>query len=358
MKMNELFVSKIAYAGRRSGVALAVCLLLLVGFLWSALVPVAYAADRDLITIDVDQSFTGSGAENVDGIFNYRLIPETPYSPMPAGGNASGYDFTVTGSDRAQFSIDFTRAAPGTYSYEIRHASAAREGYTYDTRVYTLRVFMGNSRLLAVLLYTPDGSKTTAASFEHSYEQPPAPYSPPPVVTPPAEPAPPARNPVVNVTITPPYVGDTTVIDSEDPAPTEDTISDLRDIDIPLGNLDDDGAWSLFSLIFSILALISAAFAVPSVILERGERSEEDFEVHAQKRKTSVALESVLILLGLITLAMWMIFDDTSKPMAWVNDRTLIVAIPFIVQTALRILRVTTRLREKQTAEPPDRRVA
>jgi hypothetical protein len=221
---------------------------------------------------------------------------------------------------------------------------------------------MGNSRLLAVLLYTPDGSKTTAASFEHSYQQPSAPYSHPPAAAPPTE------TPVAGGTsVTPAAVDPTTPADDMAPTaidesePAEDILSDLSDGNIPLGNINESDVWSLLSLILAILALVSAALAIPSAILTRRRANEANGETdgwNARKPNVSIALEGSLILLGVLTLALWMIFDDTSKPMAWINDRTLVVAIPFIVQTVLRIPHAVIRLRERRNSAPSNSRAA
>jgi hypothetical protein len=52
-----------------------------------------------------------------------------------------------------------------------------------------------------------------------------------------------------------------------------------------------------------------------------------------------LAFNGILVLLGLLTLVLWLIFDDTSQPMVWIDDRTADVAIPFIAQTVFRLLR-------------------
>jgi hypothetical protein len=332
--------------------ALSVFLVFLSGFFFGLVsAPAAYAADTGLITVDVEQSFTGGGSGGADSVFIYRLTPETPYSPMPAGSIAGVYDFAVTGLAKAQVSIDFSGAAPGVYIYEIRHVGPERAGYAFDTRTYALRVFMGKSQPLAVLLYTPDGSKAAVASFAHVYQQPAPPYTLPPATVPPS------AIPVGAETPESP-VGDEAQVVGENLVQTEEATSGLNDGYVPLGNAGEGGVWSLLSLILSVLALISAAFAVRSIIRGSDSRQEEGTETHTQNRNASAAFEGVLILLALVTFVLWIIFDDTSQPMAWVNDKTIIVAIPFVAQTALRILRIAIRLQAKQGAEPPDRKIA
>jgi hypothetical protein len=371
---------------------LAACLLLSACLAGLAPVPAAHAAGEGLVTLEVEQSFTDSDpSSGADGTFAYRLVPEAAGSPMPAGGGAGGYGFAVTGTAKRAVSIDFSGAGAGIYTYGIRCVADARPGYTYDTRQYTVRVYLAGAGNAAVVVYAPSGGKAAAIAFSQGHKAvPPVPPDPedpqtpdppdPPVPPDPQTPGPPGTTPAGPTDPgTPPgpgtgptpgggvsapprddatgTTGDYTpgreIAEGEGvlaggfserdlarlAAQTGNIFKDLLNGNVPLGGLFARGVWSLLSLIFAVLALAVAAFSVLSYLMGRrpGDRAREGYA--RERRPQAWAFNGILVLLGLLTLVLWLIFDDTSQPMVWIDDRTAVVAIPFIAQTVFRLLR-------------------
>jgi uncharacterized repeat protein (TIGR02543 family) len=101
---------------------------------------------------------------------------------------------------------------------------------------------------------------------------------------------------------------------------------DLANGNVPLGNPGVKGAWSLLSLIFSVMAVA----IVISLFFGRIQRRKEQL------------LRMLAIMAGSLTLLVWLILDDVgllisgqSQPTAWVDKWTLFIGALFAAQVAL-----------------------
>jgi len=149
---------------------------LLLVFLASAVCIPAASAGRGDVTLTVRQvlSYNGNGNGNGNGstplptdAFGYTLIPKQASSPMPSGSGANGYEFAIQGNRDASIGpIIFTD--PGVYDYEINHTDDSQNGYTCDTEVYSLKVFVENDLSTTIIALKRDGSKAASIRYEHN----------------------------------------------------------------------------------------------------------------------------------------------------------------------------------------------
>jgi pilin isopeptide linkage protein len=129
------------------------------------LAPAALAAETAQITLTVRQTFGGSDVP--DNGAAYLLKPVTPGAPVPAGSGADGCAFTLRGTGETRVGpIAFT--AQGIYTYELRCVSADRAGYTFDRKVYTMRVYVSNGSAV-VTVTDGSGNKVTEAVYGHRF---------------------------------------------------------------------------------------------------------------------------------------------------------------------------------------------
>jgi hypothetical protein len=106
---------------------------------------------------------------------------------------------------------------------------------------------------------------------------------------------------------------------------------------VPLGGLGAQGVWSFLSLILGAAgAAIAVVYAIGAVMKRRrGKQYEElgiydsDALVMAQRRGN--LLRALTILFGAITLLSWLILDDFSLGMVWINSHTILVGLFFLV---------------------------
>jgi pilin isopeptide linkage protein len=347
--------------------ALSVCL---AGALF---VPAAHAAGTGKVTLTVKQVFDGADLAGADGTFSYRLIPGAASNPMPAEGGV----FTAAGNAEKKVGpIAFETA--GVYVYEIACATAAKSGYTYDGRTYTVQIFVSGDLQTSLVIYGKDGSKTTEIAFRHTYAPVQGPPTPPDPPTPPAPDPPPAVTPVTPPAPDPeepePAEPETATgagvsepadreesetdfeydfPDEEDETPTiagfgekdlakleaqtGNVFSDLAAGNVPMGNFFASGVWSLLSLILVLLSLVVSTVTVLFALL--GRRTKDDVRGSVKRgRKTALVLRTLPIFLGPLIFLFWLAFDDISQPMAWINNRTSVIAALYLAQVAFCLL--------------------
>ncbi|MDR0854564.1 MAG: InlB B-repeat-containing protein [Clostridiales Family XIII bacterium] len=127
-------------------------------------------------------------------------------------------------------------------------------------------------------------------------------------------------------------------------AQTGNVFSDLGNGNVPLGSFFAKGAWSLLSAVMSIAAVvISLILAVGALARRRREDEHRSvntygYEDSEKRRRHGKLLKALTCLAGVATLMVWIILDDFSQPMAWVNSWTLFVGLVFIVQIALLVI--------------------
>jgi uncharacterized repeat protein (TIGR02543 family) len=123
-------------------------------------------------------------------------------------------------------------------------------------------------------------------------------------------------------------------------AQTGNLFTDLADGNIPYGDFKGKGAWSVLSLILSLLALIISVLLAIGAFFRRRQRDEDDHteQDNDKQRKRGKILKVLTIVVGILTPIVWLILDNLNQPMVWINKWTLIVAIFFIVHIALLLV--------------------
>jgi hypothetical protein len=120
----------------------------------------------------VSQHFT-SDVSGVADSFDYVLTASDANAPMPDGSTGRTYAFSLTGDGSTTIDIDCASAAPGKYTYRLADASDHVDGYTYETRVYvmTLYVSTGCDPVVTVERES-DGVKVAKIELDPSYAEP------------------------------------------------------------------------------------------------------------------------------------------------------------------------------------------
>jgi uncharacterized repeat protein (TIGR02543 family) len=126
-------------------------------------------------------------------------------------------------------------------------------------------------------------------------------------------------------------------------AQTGNILSDLANGNVPLGGFGAKGAWSLLSGIMSIVAIIISIVLVIGAFAKRRRGDEADeiayrYEESEKRRRQGKLLKVLTCLVGVATLIVWIVLDDFSQPMVWVNKWTLFVGIAFIVHLFLLVV--------------------
>lgn len=133
------------------------------------------------VSLAVKQVFTAAGTPP-SASFRYSLTPARASNPMPEGGGAQGYSFTITGTEEKILTFTFTQ--PGEYIYTLRHTTQPLPGYTYDQAVYTLKILVAAQGPALILIYNESGEKEAAIRYEHAYAERPKTTVPVPTTVP------------------------------------------------------------------------------------------------------------------------------------------------------------------------------
>ena len=103
--------------------------------------------------------------------FTFQMKAVTEGAPMPDGSADGIKTMQITGAGTKEFG-DMEYTETGEWVYEITELKGAAEGYTYDTKVYTLTITVTqnpNGTLDLTPTYTVNGSKADAAVFTNVY---------------------------------------------------------------------------------------------------------------------------------------------------------------------------------------------
>jgi hypothetical protein len=109
----------------------------------------------------------------------------------------------------------------------------------------------------------------------------------------------------------------------------------------PLGGFSVEGVWSFLSLILSAVAVVIAIFFVIGFAMKRSRVKQYenigvyDSEALALAKKRGNLLRLLTVLFGVLTLVTWLILDDFTVGMVWINANTIIVGVFFIVTVVL-----------------------
>jgi len=132
--------------------------------------PTGACAANNKLTLTVNQVFTTSSSSDAgNDVFTYKFKPLNGENPMPAGSDAEGYTFTVTGTGSTEIGpIEY--GSQGVYKYELfQVVTAEKQGYTYDKRIYTVEVYTNSSAVLETIVRNSDGTKAADIRFENKY---------------------------------------------------------------------------------------------------------------------------------------------------------------------------------------------
>jgi uncharacterized repeat protein (TIGR02543 family) len=300
-------------------------------------------------------------AVTLSGLHYGDAMPAAPAAPGTAGWRFTGWSpargLAVTDS------VDYTAQwALNTYSiyyhgnghtsgsepsvttlshgatYTVSAAgSLARSGYSFEGWAPSA------SAAAAVAAYNP-GAANTLTSEVHLYavwKEDKAPVTP--VVTP----------------VTPVEPGDDDDITSA-PAPENSDLAaegfNQQDIDriesqsgnpfsdliggkVPLGNGKTAAVWSLLSMLLSIIAVVITVLLAVGTLLRRKEGRDNEalgmYRSEERARTRGNLLKIPACAAGVLTLIIWLILDDLSLPLAWVNKWTGIIVVIFIIHLVL-----------------------
>ncbi|GHU62028.1 hypothetical protein AGMMS49983_02780 [Clostridia bacterium] len=271
---------------------------------------------------------------------------------------ADGTNYTAGGTVTVQGSGTLTRA---DYTFLGWSADAGAAAVQYAASS-TFSIY-GDTNLYAVWSYTPPpGGPDTPPP-------PPPPVRPVVPVTPVVPPEEPEDPPVTPVTpVTPP---EPPVVPIEEPAEPEAAFTpadggsvtenqldaqtgnifrDLANGNVPRGDFYGDNAWSLLSLILSLIAVITAVLLTIAAATQRrrnGEIESYNGEEEEKRRRRGRMIRVLAIVAGVLTLIVWLILDDLTLPMVWVNKWTILVAIVFIVHLLLTVIYKVRKGQEK-----------
>ena len=100
--------------------------------------------------------------------------------PMPEGSENGVKTMEIVGAGSKEFG-EFAITKPGTYVYNIYEVNTGYEGYTYDTKIYTLtaEVTVEGDKLELKDTYTWDGKAVDTPVFTNEYETPDEPLPTP-----------------------------------------------------------------------------------------------------------------------------------------------------------------------------------
>lgn len=178
--------------------------------------------------IPVSQTFTNNSGENVNGTFTYRITADKD-NPVVEGMT----DDTISIEGNKEISIEIVFDRVGVYKYEIKQEFANKLGYTYDSSVYTVTVYVRNDGddglKTDVFIQNPDGEKLNKLEFINSYQKQEATTGEP---TDPQPPASSEESTTENITTE----SVTTEDDTEDEDDTEEDTEDDTEDDKPKGN--------------------------------------------------------------------------------------------------------------------------
>ncbi|WP_313581204.1 Spy0128 family protein [Lacrimispora sp.] len=196
--------------------------------------------DSVSVTLYVDQVFVkNSSASDVNNEFLYDLISLDPGNPMPSGSLSSVHSFTAAGTSEKEVG-PITFSNTGIYRYEIKgNASSPASGYSYDTQVYSVEVYVKRitEELSAeIIVKKSDGSKAGSIKFENTYT--PLASNPEIMVDPPVK-----KTVSGNPSKTSSFTFSLTARDGANPMP-EGSVNGVKYITIYGSGEEDFGTWS------------------------------------------------------------------------------------------------------------------
>jgi uncharacterized repeat protein (TIGR02543 family) len=140
-------------------------------------------------------------------------------------------------------------------------------------------------------------------------------------------------------------------------AQTGNLIKDLIDGNVPLGNPIVRGAWSLLSLLMSIVAVVVSVLLILGA-LKRRRNGEDEYrlddvaeEEYEKRRRRGRILKVLTVVLGILTPIVWLWLDNLNQPVVWVNKFTVYVGIAFVAHVVLLVVYKMRKHDDKEDRE-------
>lgn len=243
-------------------------------------------------------------------IFHYT-ITSLNGAPAPADSKNGVYTLTVTGKPgsavKGELDLSIKFDKPGEYLYHVASSDAARDGFHFEQRTYTLHVYIQNNddgSLMLAAIDDDNGQKLNGLVFKPSHDRTPVPAN------------------TVRPTTTP--QGDGTIAGT--PGIAEPEAEEIQDDPTPLDNLVEKVVpkadperhyWALLNLISAILTtLLSAVMAYR--FFERVDTEDDEYII---RRKGNLRLAGIV--LSIVSVAVFILTEDLTNPMGWVDEWTL-----------------------------------
>ena len=135
---------------------------------------------------------------------------------------------------------------------------------------------------------------------------------------------------------------------------TGNPLTDIINGNVPLGNANITGVWSFLSLILSVAGIVIACiYAIGAFIRRRSlsamnQTDGDEEELVSEMMHRGFVLRLLIIVVSFITMFTWLMLDDFTHGMVWINSYTIVVGIMFLVTVVLCAL---TNMRDKRIAE-------
>ena len=132
---------------------------------------------------------------------------------------------------------------------------------------------------------------------------------------------------------------------------TGNPIFDIVNGNVPLGNTNTTGVWSFLSLILSVSGIVIASLSAIVAVKRKNQASsleqtdEYDEKVASAMKHRGSILRVLTIIVSVIALITWVMLDDFTLGMVWINNYTIVVGIMFTITIALCML---TNIRDKK----------
>jgi hypothetical protein len=158
----------------------------------------------------------------------------------------------------------------------------------------------------------------------------------PPVVTPPVD-TPPVPDPNLGTPDVTPIVPPEEMIASSEFSPADQALIggqtgnpfvDIGNGNVPLGSPGIRGAWSLLSMMFALFAVVAAILLLLSTFFDKRRTLSDE---QAMRRSRSALLKMVVCIMSIMIFLLWIILDNFSTPMVWVNNHTLLIGLLFLI---------------------------
>jgi len=119
---------------------------------------------------------------------------------------------------------------------------------------------------------------------------------------------------------------------------------DIINGNVPLGNVGFTGAWSALSMFLSLTAVVIAAiYGIGFLVRRKRAKMLEDLGDYDDDRATLIKkrgnlLRLIAIIVGVMTLVIWLYMDDLSLALVWINAFTPMVGVLFAITVVMCVI--------------------